>query len=549
MNPQTLRYVGALALTAFAATAGAQGAPAGTVERADVKTWVITVDGKDYEARPLTPTFSGSSGLFWMPSAYTVAKGKTSFSLYRNNLDRNPKDLDASTIGASFGYGINEKLEIFGTFGVQRNDVDRLTDAGFVNDFPNAGRQSTSPGWQTGAGDAIVGLKFKLLDDYAGDGVGLALRPTIKLPTASFDDGLGTGKVSAGVDLILSKNLNRKAELHGSLGFVTNADPDGFNIGNALRWGLGFAAPIFSRAQIQAEVTGSRYTGAGFDQVDPIDFVIGPTFFIGKGFFIRPAYSRNLNFSDGTGSNSTKTLSGKILSIGFAGATAGREIYVPPPPPPPAPPAPPVARVENRPPTVSLDADKNVAITCDTVRFRANAADPDGDALTYAWKTTHGSVAGTDANATLEPGCLPAGTAVTVSVTVNDGHGHDATASRNVTIEAKPKPQTITRSVGPFPTTRVGGGVRLNNIDKSVLDEMATRMRQDPGSRLLVVGHAETGERNPDVLSRRRAEAVKNYMVKERQIDASRIVTRGAGSGGGRRAELTFVPDGADMPN
>jgi OmpA family len=137
---------------------------------------------------------------------------------------------------------------------------------------------------------------------------------------------------------------------------------------------------------------------------------------------------------------------------------------------------------------------------------------------------------------------------VTVTVTVDDGHNHQASASRRVMIEAKPKPQTVTRSVGPFPSVRVGGGTRLNNIDKSVLDDMATRMRQDPGSRLLIVGHADAGERTADVLSRKRAEAVKAYMVKERGIDASRIVTRGAGAGGGRRAELTFVPDGADMP-
>jgi outer membrane protein OmpA-like peptidoglycan-associated protein len=111
-------------------------------------------------------------------------------------------------------------------------------------------------------------------------------------------------------------------------------------------------------------------------------------------------------------------------------------------------------------------------------------------------------------------------------------------------IEEKPKPPTVVASVGPFPRN----STRLNNIDKSVLDDMASRMRQDPAGRLLIVGHAEQGERNPDVLSRRRAEAVRDYMVKERGIDASRITTRGAGVGGGRRAELTFVPNGADMP-
>lgn len=546
MKDNKLRYLSALALAISASSGFAQSAPEGTVEKKDVKTWVVTIDGKEYEARPMTTTFSGSSGLFFLPSAYTVAKGQTSFSLYRNNLDRNPKDLDASTIGLSLGYGISKKAEIFATFGVQRNDVDKLTQPGYVNDFPRAGRQTTSPGWQSGAADAIVGLKYKILDDYAGDGVGLAIRPTIKLPTASFDDGLGTGKFSGGVDLILSKTMNRKAELHGMIGYQVNADPDGFNIGNAFRWGVGFNAPLYSRVQLQAEVTGANYSTGDFKQINPVDFVIGPAFFLGKGIFIRPAYSRNLHFNSTGKGPSTATLSGKILSIGYAPGNAGRSIYVPPPPPPPAPPAPP--KVENRPPTVSLDADKTNAISCDTVRFRANASDPDGDNLTYAWTTSAGKTVGEGASVTLDPGCLPAGTDVTVTVTVNDGHDHSASASRHVMIEAKPKPQTVTRSVGPFPTVRVGGGTRLNNIDKSVLDDMAQRLRADPGSRLLVVGHAEKGEKNADVLSRKRAEAVKAYIVKERGIDASRIITRGAGAGGGRRAELTFVPDGADMP-
>ena len=542
MKLKTLRYLSAWALAATATSGFAQ--TADTIERSDVKTWIITVDGKDYEARPLTPTFSGSSGLFHMPTAYTVAKGRTGFSLFRNNLDRNPKDLDASMIGLNLAYGLSSKAEIFGAFGLQRNDVDRLTEPGYVNDYPRAGRQATSPGWQTGAGDAIVGLKYALLNDWAGDGVGLALRPTIKLPTASFDDGLGTGKISLGIDLLLSKHLNRKAEIHGMVGYRTNGDPDGFNLGNAFRWGAGISIPVVRMFQIQAEVVGTKYSKGDFKQVNPIDFVIGPVFYFSKGFFIRPAYSRNMNFTDGGNPSGAKSYSGMNISMGFAAAAAGRAIYVPPPPPPPPPPAPPV-RIENRPPTVSLDVDKTSAISCENFRFRANASDPDGDTLTYAWATTAGRIVGEGANVTLEPGCLPAGTEITVTVTVNDGHGHSAQASRRVTVEAKAKPQTVSGSVGPF----AKNSARLNNVDKSVLDDMATRMRQDPAGRLLIVGHAEKGERNPDVLSRRRAEAAKDYIVKERGIDASRITTRGAGVGGGRRAELTFVPDGADMPS
>jgi len=545
MKQKALRYLSAVTLAVAATSGFAQTAPAGTVEAKDVKTWIITVDGKEYEARPLTPTFSGDTGLFHLPSAYTLAKGKSAFSIYRMNLDRNPKDLDATTIGLSFAYGVSSKLEVFGTFGAQRNDVDIRTQPGFVNDFPRAGRQTSSPGWQTGASDAIIGVKFKVLDDYGKDGVGLAIRPTIKLPTASFDNGLGTGKASFGADLILSKSLNSQAEIHGMVGYQVNGDPEGFDLGNAFRWGAGLTVPVYRKFQMQAEVLGTSYSSADFEQKNPIDFVIGPVFYFSKGMFVRPAYSKNMKF-DGVSGSTYKTSSGMNISIGYSGAAAGRAIYVPPPPPPPAPPAPP--KVENRPPTVSLDADKTNAITCDTVRFRANAADPDGDTLTYAWTTSAGRTVGEGANVTLEPGCLPAGTDVTVTVTVNDGHNHSASASRHVMIEAKPKPQTVTRSMGPFPTVKVGGGTRLNNMDKSVLDDMATRLRQDPASRLLIVGHAEKGEPNPDVLSRKRAEAVKAYMIKERGIDGSRIITRGAGAGGGRSADLTFVPDGADMP-
>jgi hypothetical protein len=300
MKQNTLRYLSALAIAATAASGFAQTAPEGMVERKDVKTWVFTSDGKEYEARPLTPSFSGSSGLFHLSSAYTLAKGRTAFSLYRFNLDRNPKDLDASTHGLTLAYGVSDKFEIFGTFGIQRNDVDKLSEPGFVNDFPNAGRQSTSPGWQSGASDAIVGVKFKLLDDYAGDGMALAIRPTIKLPTASFDDGLGTGKVSFGADVLLSKGLNRQAEIHGMVGFKSNADPTGFDLGNAFRWGAGISTPVFRMFQIQAEITGTNYSDAGFKQVNPIDFVIGPVFYVGKGLFIRPAYSRNMKFTSGT---------------------------------------------------------------------------------------------------------------------------------------------------------------------------------------------------------------------------------------------------------
>src|SRR5436190_12271654 len=95
------------------------------VEKDHVHTWVATVDGHDYEVRPATPTYFGDTGLFHVSSAYTLFKGKAAFSLSRDNLDRDPKDLDFSIHALSVAYGVTSRLEIFAQIGIQnRLDID-----------------------------------------------------------------------------------------------------------------------------------------------------------------------------------------------------------------------------------------------------------------------------------------------------------------------------------------------------------------------------------------------------------------------------------------
>src|SRR5687768_17329645 len=172
-----------------------------TVEKDDVKTWTMEIDGREWEVHPATPTYEGTTGLFHMPTAYTLPKGKFSFSLFRDNLDRDPKDVDISIHGVSLGFGLTRRLELYGNVGLQnRIDGDALFQPGRVNDYP-----FVETPWETGFGDVKVGLKFGILNDYAGDGLGLAVRAFGKLPTADEEKGLGTGKPSFGADLILSK--------------------------------------------------------------------------------------------------------------------------------------------------------------------------------------------------------------------------------------------------------------------------------------------------------------------------------------------------------
>jgi outer membrane protein OmpA-like peptidoglycan-associated protein len=76
------------------------------------------------------------------------------------------------------------------------------------------------------------------------------------------------------------------------------------------------------------------------------------------------------------------------------------------------------------------------------------------------------------------------------------------------------------------------GSARLTNIAKAILDEVALRMKQEPTSTALVIGYTDDRENtgpNAD-LDRRRAEAVKDYLVTRHGIDPSRITVEGRGT-------------------
>ncbi len=73
------------------------------------------------------------------------------------------------------------------------------------------------------------------------------------------------------------------------------------------------------------------------------------------------------------------------------------------------------------------------------------------------------------------------------------------------------------------------GSARLTNIAKAILDDVALRMKQEPSSTAVVIGYTDNRENtgaNTD-LDRRRAEAVRDYLVSRHGIDASRIEVEG----------------------
>ena len=76
------------------------------------------------------------------------------------------------------------------------------------------------------------------------------------------------------------------------------------------------------------------------------------------------------------------------------------------------------------------------------------------------------------------------------------------------------------------------GSARLTNIAKAILDDVALRMRQEPASTAVVIGYTDNREAtgpNAD-LDRRRAEAVRDYLVSRHGIDPSRITVESRGT-------------------
>jgi outer membrane protein OmpA-like peptidoglycan-associated protein len=524
-----------------------------TVTREEVKSWIFTVDAKEWSVRPATPTTLGDTGLLRLSTAYTLPKGMFSFSLFRDNYDRDPKGTDFSILGLSIGYGATNRLELFGNVGIQNRTKARyLAEAGGPNEYP-----FISSGWQTGFGDIHVGAKYKLLDDYYyGDPVGLAIRGVVKLPTADEAKALGTGKASFEGDLVLSKSLSRKADLHGNVGYVFNGKPDppsGFPAGdyvaNSFHWGVGLDVPACRLFQLEAEVTGDAYGNTTVKQTNTADLLLGATVWIKSGWFLRPGYSYALNY-DGRGRNvSTAKRDGFQVAVGYHGGTPCCEIYTPPPPPPPP---------TNRPPTVSATCESPV-LPGAVSKCRATASDPDGDPLTYAWTSGGGQISGSNAEASLDTAGIQPGDCAPVTVKVSDGRGGTAEGSARVCVQAppKPKPEAVTCTSGGFPRNLS----RLNNVDKACLDDVASKLRQDPRSRVVIVGHADSSERHPEVVGRTRAEAVKTYLVKERGIEEARITAKSAADrkpldtantvqarAKNRRVEVIFVPEGATVP-
>jgi outer membrane protein OmpA-like peptidoglycan-associated protein len=206
------------------------------------------------------------------------------------------------------------------------------------------------------------------------------------------------------------------------------------------------------------------------------------------------------------------------------------------------------------PPTVSCSANPTTIKPGDTSAITATGLSPQNRPLTYSYSASAGSVSGTGASATFSSAGAPAGSA-TVTCTVTDDKGQTATATTPVTIEAP--------YVAPPPTQSALCSIsfdkdkkrptRVDNEAKACLDDIALTLQSKSDATAAVVGSATAAEKATpkhakhakvaDVAAQR-AENTKDYLVKEKGIDASRIAVYTSTSDG-KKVEDYLVPSGA----
>ena len=510
------------------------------------------------ETRPATVSVTGDTGLWFLPTAEVLPKGKWSISLYRANADFGQGFTDVSNWPVSLAFGIGNKFELFGSWTVlTRIDRDSRplffltptevgSGGGVFNEYPPVRQQ-----WTGGSrGGLCVRGKLNLVSQADGSPVSFALKGSVKLATGNEDTGASTGKTDFAVDAVLSGEAGKQGvELTATAGYIKRGDPDGFDILSGIRWGVGAAFPSRSSLRVTTEVHGERYIGsdgpnnviarANFVAEDgsiapiittvkhPMYVAAGLTWQSSGGVFIGGGLNWSSAVKDRTvGDNGFRDKLGIQFRIGYhpgvrtnVAAMAGPAVVEAPPAAAAAVVAAPVAPA-NRPPTARATCDPCTVEVGKVSTITAICSDPDGDTLTYRWVTNSGTITNTTARQTTWTAPMTVG-AVPITLTCTDPAGLSANA--DVTI------QVIQPAVKEYVFEDVHFDFDRNTLRPdalAVLDEAITAMKASPTLKLQVEGHTcniGTAEYNM-ALGNRRATAVRDYLV-SRGITADRLTT------------------------
>ena len=543
------RILFAAALTLAVASSTAAQSTMGTTtttQTTQTTTSGNTMTSDDVQTRPATTTFMGDTGLWYVPTGEVLPRKKWSMSAYRVNFDDNQGFTDVSNWPLTFGFGVADRAEIFGSW-VLVNRIDRDIRPLFISTIPRAGgvvpqNPLMNDTWNgNNLGDLWLGAKVNLTSQWRQQPAAFALRGMVKLPVGDEDSGASSGKADFAFDAIVSKEFNERVELSGYGGYIVRGNPDQVETTNGFRWGLGAGMPSRKSLRLTAEIDGELYSNdrlrtkqimlatdgsflpVGFesDVKNPVNFNLGLTWqgksglFAGLGYTYRFTVDKRSEYIG----RYTNGAGDRMDIVGRIGYHPGVRMYVAPPPPPP-PPAPAPAPAHDL--SVKAACDPCTVEVGKTSTVSAVATDSIGCSVTYSWSAPAGTFTNprtqnTPWTAPMQTGPVP----VTVTVTCpTDGK----TASDQVTIQviAAPVAAPIVFEDVHFDFDRYS----LRPEAVRTLDEAVAVLQRNPEVRVEIEGHTcniGTAEYNI-ALGERRSNSVRDYLV-SRGINANRFTT------------------------
>jgi len=261
-NTFTLRFsvVAALAILAWSPDARAQSPPA-----APANTQSLFSTAAFDDQRPMTTTFLGDTGIWYVPTAEVLRSGTWSVGGDRRGTNYVQGSSNVADFTGSLAVGIGPRVEVFGAFlfdtRINRDDgpvfADDAREGGIAARYPRVNESWTG----NKVGDLYLGSKVNLLSQYRQAPVALAVRGIVKLPTGDEDAGVSTGKTDVMADLIVSREVVRFFEVATFAGYEYRGNPSGFEAPNgSYRWGTGVAFPSRSPLRISAELNGDLPT-------------------------------------------------------------------------------------------------------------------------------------------------------------------------------------------------------------------------------------------------------------------------------------------------
>ena len=191
--------------------------------------WAQDTSSPSPEVRPAVTSFWGDTGLWFVPTGEVLKPGGWAFGAYRTELDFKQGSTDVAYYPGTLAIGAGPRTEIFGAVRAVTS-IDRDTRplfapantpiGGVVNEYP-----FVREGWTgNNFGDVYVGAKINLLSEHRRQPMAMALRGTVKLPTAG-EDNVGTGQFDYFADAILSKEINRASSSPVSAAWSSAAIP------------------------------------------------------------------------------------------------------------------------------------------------------------------------------------------------------------------------------------------------------------------------------------------------------------------------------------